>query len=154
MINLTRRQSGFTIVELLIVIALMAVIAAFLVGSFNSYARYQQYKTSVADIMLILNQTQADAKVATDDMHHGFKILSYQIVQFSGDQHIPLQSDNVVHNFDNVRFELDLSNGVDEVRINKVTGLPTATGTIDIIGTAYEATTTVTINAAGVIQYD
>ena len=148
-----KKQSGFTLIELLMVTAIFAIIAIVSISSFAQYARFQEYQRTVAEIAQVFVSVQADAQVARFDENHGVYLGTSSITQFRGDQYDISDTNNIVYNFENIVISLALTAGVDEVRLEKVSGLPSATGNINIIGTNYEATTTFSISPAGVIEY-
>jgi len=147
-------NSGFTIIELLIVIAIAVVIAGLLFGAFLQYARYQSYQQSVSEIALAVSQVQAAARVATLDQDHGLAFTANSIIQFTGSNYDVSATTNVSRTFANVQIIPTLTAGASELRLHKVTGFPNATGTVLVVGTVYPATTTFSISATGVIQYD
>ena len=147
-------NSGFTIIELVIVIAIAVVIAGLLLGTFVQYARYQNYQQSVSEIALAVSQVQAAARVATLDQDHGVAFTANSIVQFTGSNYDAFDTTNVSRTFTNVQIIPSLTDGASELRLQKVTGFPNATGTVLVVGTAYPATTTFSVSATGVIQYD
>lgn len=153
-LRIKNTNTGFTIIELLMAIAIAALIAGLLLGSFSQYARYQNYKQSVSEIAIAISQVQAAARVATLDQDHGVALTTDSIVQFAGSTYDMSDTANVSRTFTNVQIIPNLTNGVSELRLQKVTGFPNATGTILVVGTAYAATTTFSVSAAGVIQYD
>lgn len=148
------RHQGFTIIELVIVIALLAVIAGLSLQVFMQYGRYQAYQQTVSEIAFLLVQTQADARVARFDEHHGIYFSSDSITQFRGNQYNASDTNNLVTTFPGVTITPTLTGATNEIRLQKVSALPSATGTISIVGTTYPATTTFSISPAGVIEYE
>lgn len=149
-----KQSAGFTIIELIIVVSILAIMAGVTISGFLNYVRYQQYQATVATVTLELSQVQAEAKVALQDENHGFNVGTDRITFYTGDFYNALDTTNEVVVFDNVRFIPTLTNGVTDVRLGKVTGLPSATGTIEIVGTGFAATTTITLTKAGVLYYE
>jgi prepilin-type N-terminal cleavage/methylation domain-containing protein len=145
-------QQGFTLIELLVVIAIMAVLLATSVAGFRGYARYQEYDAAVAGTLTALNAARAEARAANFNSAHGVKFTSNSVTTFVGTIYNAGASTNEVLSFPNVVITTSLAGGVSELYFSPVTGLPNVTGTVMIVGNAHEATTTITINGAGVIQ--
>ena len=146
------RTSGFSLVEMLVVFAIMAVIATFAVVAFKDYARFQQYDASVATIKSTFVDARVRARSAEFDQAHGVKILASSLVIFRGSTYSAGASTNETITLTGVTLSRSLIGGTDQIVFNKLTGLPNTTGTVTIVGTGHVATTTLTITAAGVIQ--
>jgi prepilin-type N-terminal cleavage/methylation domain-containing protein len=143
---------GFTLVEVLIGLSIMVLIASFAVVGFRNYAQFQQYNQAISDVVFILNQTRLSARSAEDDAAHGVKFSSGGMTQFIGDTYVVGDPDNVLTTYGLVTLQHDLSGGVDEIVFEKLTGLPTATGTVTIEGVDFTASTTIEITSTGVVQ--
>ena len=143
---------GFTLIELLVVVTIMAILLATAIAGFRNYARYQEYDAAVAGVRTALVSAQSRARAAQSDVSHGVKFLTTSVVTFQGTTYSAGASTNTTFSFPNVRITTALTGGVTELTFSPVTGLPNVTGTITIVGTTHEATTTVTITGAGVIQ--
>lgn len=145
-------QSGFTMVELLVVVTFIVLIATFAMSGFQNYASYQQYNQAVGDVAFTVQQTRLNARSAVADEAHGIKILSDSLTQFVGTTYILGAPTNVVTTYPLVTFQPELAGGVDEIVFAKLTGLPSATGTIVTTGTSFSASTSLIISDTGVIQ--
>jgi hypothetical protein len=80
------------------------------------------------------------------------KVLNGSIVVFPGTTYSALNSANKTTTFTNVTLTPAFVGGGTEINFANLTGLPSATGTIQIIGIGHTATTTIEITAAGGIQ--
>jgi prepilin-type N-terminal cleavage/methylation domain-containing protein len=145
-------HKGFTMIELLVVITIMTVLLVSSIAGFRSYARYQEYDSAVAGTLSALNAARAEARAAVSNSARGVKFTATSVTTFTGTTYSAGASGNLVYSYPNVTITTNLSGGLTELYFNPVTGLPNVTGTVTIVGTAHEATTTITINGAGVIQ--
>lgn len=145
-------RRGFTLVEILIVISILAIIATILLTGFRNFARFQEFNQAASDVQFLLSQTRVAARSATLDSAHGIKIGSNTITTFVGDTYDAMDPDNETHTYQMVTFTPLLAGGVDEIVFAKLSGLPSATGRIMIEGTVFAATTTVEITNTSVIQ--
>lgn len=147
-----QQQLGFSLVETIIVLALIIVIATFSIIGFRNFARFQQYNQAVNDTVVLLYQTRLSARSAEENSNHGVKFLISSTTRFIGDTYDAADPMNEVAVYNSVWFETNLTGGVDEIVFNKLTGLPTATGTIVVHGKNYNASTTIEVTNAGVVQ--
>lgn len=145
-------QFGFTLVELLIVITILAIVFTFLLTGFRDFARFQEYTQAVSDVTFQLQQAQTNARSAINDTAHGVHIDADSITLFSGTTYNTSDPNNEVITYDNVVFTTNLSGGSDTIVFTELTGLAQATGTVSITGTSHTATTQVTVTTAGIIE--
>lgn len=146
------RHYGFTIIEILIVISLIAAIAGFAIAGFQNFAIYQQYNEAVGNVKSTLNQSRVSARSAIDDQTHGIKFSSNSLTQYIGDTYTAGNPTNEVVTYNLVTIQVDLTGGVDEIVFSKLSGLPSATGTVIVSGNKFSASTTIKISDSGVIQ--
>ncbi len=147
-----QKITGFSLIEMLVVFAIMAVIATFAIIAFKDYARFQQYDASVATVNSTFIDVRVRARSAEIDQAHGVKIFTSSLVVFRGSTYSAGALTNETVSFKGVNISRSLTGGTDQIVFSKLTGLPSATGTITIVGTEHVATTTLTISGAGVIQ--
>lgn len=145
-------RAGFSLIELLVVFAIMAVIATFAIIGLKDYSRYQQYDASVASVKSTFIDTRVRARSAELDQSYGVKIFTNSLVVFRGSTYSAGASTNKTVTLTGVTLSRSLAGGTDQIVFNKLTGMPSATGTVTIVGTTHVATTTLTITGAGVIQ--
>lgn len=148
----TSTQSGFTVMELLIVFSIIALIVTLLIFSFRDYARFQQFNQITQEVEFVLNQARLKARSAVDDTDYGVKIDANNLIYFSDDSFVSGDPDNQIINYQFVTLTPNLSAGVDEIIFKKITALPSATGTILINASDGTWSKTVEISATGVIQ--
>lgn len=143
---------AFTLIEVLAVIAILAIIVTISVVGFRNFASFQQYNQAVSDVTFLLNQTRLDARSAVADASHGIKIDPTSLTRFVGDAYVFGDPDNETVDYSLITFTVDLSDGGDEIIFSKLTGLPSATGTVTVTGTRFTGSTTLEITGAGVVQ--
>lgn len=144
--------AGFSLVETLVVLAILVTILGFAVIGFQNYANYQRFNSVTTDVRTALTDARGDARNAVAAEPHGIKVESTSFTVFTGDTYSVSDPDNEVTSFNNVIFYTNLTGGTDEIIFDQLTGLPSATGTITIVGTQYISTTTIEVTGTGVIQ--
>ena len=145
-------NNGFTLVEILVVLTMLAFIAGFIVIGFQNYASYQQFNQAAGDIEFALKQTRLNARSAVVDQPHGIHFSADSITQFYGGTYSAVDPSNEVIQYELVTIDPTLTGGVDTIIFGKLTGLPSATGTVVVSGTRFSASTTISITDTGVIQ--
>ena len=148
----SKQLKDFTLIEILVVISIVSALASIMMLGFQNYASYQQYNQAVGDVKFVLNQSRVNARSAVDDKSHGVKFFSNSITQYIGNPYSLSNPTNRVINYSLVTIQANLKGGVDQILFNKLTGIPSATGTIVVSGTKFLASTTIKITDTGVIQ--
>ncbi len=151
-VSMERTSAGFSLIEILVVLTIMAIIGIFAITGFKDYARFQQYDASVATAKSTFIDARVRARSAKFDQSYGVKILTNSLVVFRGSTYSAGASTNETVALTGVKLSRSLTGGTDQIVFSKLTGLPSATGTITIVGVEHVATTTLTISGAGVIQ--
>jgi type II secretory pathway pseudopilin PulG len=145
-------SKGYTIIELLVVLAVIIIATAVVMSGFRNYAKYQEYNQAVTAVRAVLQDAKLKARSSEGGQAHGVKVLSGSIIVFPGTTYSALNSANKTTTFTNVTLTPSFVGGGTELTFANLTGLPSATGTIQVVGVGYTATTTIEITAAGGIQ--
>lgn len=143
---------GFTLIELVVGVSIMALIIGFSVVGFQNYARFQQYNQAVSDVAFILDQTRLNARSSVGDAAHGVHFTTNSITQFTGDTYVMGDPDNIVTNYSLVTLDHTFTGNVDDIVFEKLSGLPSATGTVVVAGIDFSASTTISVSNTGVVQ--
>lgn len=143
---------GYTIIELLVVMAVILIVVGVTIAGFQNYTRYQSYNQAVSTVRAVLQDARMQARASEGGQAHGVKVLTNSLVVYPGTTYSAGNSANVTTTLDTVTLTPLLTAGASEVTFSNLTGLPTATGTIRIVGIGYVATTTIEISATGGIQ--
>lgn len=147
-----RRVTGYTFIELLIVLAVVSIATAFIMSGFRNYARYQEYNQAVSTVRAVLNDAHLKARSSEGGQAHSVKVLSGSLVVYPGTTYSAGNSANKTTTFNNVSLVPSFAGGVTAVTFANLTGLPSLPGVIEVVGTRHVATTSVQITAAGGIQ--
>ena len=149
-------QKGFTLVELLVVFAMMGVLTVTSMASFYLFGRNQTYKTAVSDFVASLNDARLrslnrvkPAACGAGSLE-GYRMFlppegtSYKLSVKCGGNYIPLWDKN----FPNLVTVA--AGSLNTVFFDVGTGIVTQPGVITITG--YGNSTTIDINEAGIIS--
>jgi len=140
-------MKGFTLIELMLVTALMLALGSFLFPVSASYLQTQVLEDTVNDLTAVLRRAQIQASLEKDDSAFGVKILSDEYVLFSGDSYATRSTD------EDETFALSSTlsmSGITEVVFAKLSGIPNTTGSITL--SLGETSQDITINAYGKIE--
>ena len=146
-------KKAFTLIELLIVVALFAIIAAFIVTAFKEYQQLQWYNLSVSEVRDSVNLARAQTMGGVNDTVYGIYVGTSTVELFSGPVPLVGSANNKIISFSpSVYATSSFSDGSWYVSFDRIYGTPTATGTISLIESDIGATTTFTILDSGLIQ--
>jgi prepilin-type N-terminal cleavage/methylation domain-containing protein len=151
-----RRQQGgrgFTLVELLVVLAIMAILAAVTAQGIARYGQHQQYVQFATEVQDAIAEARAKTIAGVGDTTYGVYVGTSTIEFFSGTIPVVGSAANTILEIPTyVNATSSLAGNVWYVSFVRLTGEPTATGTIVIGDRRGEATTTLTIYGSGLVQ--
>jgi prepilin-type N-terminal cleavage/methylation domain-containing protein len=147
-------MSGFTLVELLVAMAILLIVAAVTLEGFRDYARVQQYNRFVEEVGRSLQVARQQTLGSKEDTVYGVYVGTNTVEIFTGATPIVGSAANTIFNFNPDIFvaTTSLSGGAWFVTFKRVTGEPSATGTILIYSTELGKTATYTLHASGLIE--
>lgn len=148
----TNRLAGFTLIEILIVIALVGIAASFIFTGFMNYATYQRYVATETEVASLIKEARQRSLSSINDTTHGVRFASSSVTSFRGSSYSAGDPSNVVTNLFGATLSIDLTAGTDEIVFARKTGAASATGTISIIGANSIGSTTLTIEGTGLVQ--
>jgi prepilin-type N-terminal cleavage/methylation domain-containing protein len=146
--------TGFTLVEILVVLAVLLIIAAFSITAFRSMYEGSGTRTAVVEITDALREARNNALSSKGDSVYGVRIASTSVTRFPGSTYSAGNASNTTYMFEAGAMATGtlVSAGTDIV-FARLTGMPSATGTVLVTGSDGTSTTTITIGATGLIQY-
>lgn len=145
---------GFTALEILIVIAILAILLATILPSFTNFRRSSLLNTDTMNLVTLINRARLLSVSSKDDERYGIHLESGKAVLFKGDIYSASEPTNETHVFGTglTLSSIAISGGGSEVLFEKVTGATTngknATTTLLVTGTT--SSTTVLIFPTGI----
>jgi prepilin-type N-terminal cleavage/methylation domain-containing protein len=146
------KSAGFTLVELLIVVAIVAIVAGITFASFNKMRTQQALLGASEQVTTLLNQARAKTLAAEDASRWGVKLASTTVTLFKGSTYSSSAATNVVVSLTGVTiFASSLGGGATQIVFDRLTGKTANYGTITISAIADPTLTKViTIRSTGV----
>lgn len=144
-------QRGFTAIEMLVSVAIIAFLAAFTVTSLRDYTQRQRFSAESSEIERTLAEQRTRSQASIDDVVHGIRFATTSIVRFQGPNAATSTASSTI-SFSVASIQTALTGNTKEITFNKLSGIPSATGTIDIYNASLQTTTTITVYASGLIQ--
>jgi len=138
-------RKGFSLIEVLIVIAVLAVIATVVLPQFSKVRENQVLKSGVEDILSSLDKARANTLSSLHSSSYGVHFEAGQIVIFKGTSYSSGDSNNETVS---IVSPASITSGNFDVYFNRLTGAPSNTGAITITTPNYSKT--ITISATGV----
>lgn len=143
-------QRGFTIVELLVVLVIMGFLLAFSVVGVTRYAAYQTLSAEATEVYGFVRETR-EKTLADADAVFGVHIATSTITRFRGPVYDPATSTNETLTLDTVTLTPALATTNNTIYFQRLTGAPSATGTIAVQHTETGELQTIFIHASGVV---
>lgn len=149
-----RAHSGFTLIEILVSIAIVLLIMLVSVVTFKSIRDNQALKVATQDVGNALRDSRGHTLGSKGDTVYGVHIDEDAVVLFTGTTYSSTSPDNVTIPFSyGIRATSSLAGNTTEVLFSRLTGLPSATGTIVLSDADTNSSNTITVYGSGLIEY-
>ena len=149
-----RLKSGFTILELAIVIAIMATLSAIIISTFISFRKNQALEKDTEIVVQVLEQARNQTLSSKNSSVYGVHFTAPKITLFKGSSYVANDSNNqdfVLSSTDTI-LTISLAGGGSDIVFNRLTGETTQNGTIVVSSPGLSRTKTVTIYKTGVVE--
>lgn len=148
-------KKGFTIIEIVIVIAIIVVVSALIIDSFPRLNASQALSKDTAGLIAVLNQARTETLSSRNDSTYGVHISTNQLTLFMGSSYVVGDSNNVDIPFNSQVMvgSYSLQGGGSDIVFNRLTGETSQYGsiTLRLVSDATQ-TKTVNISATGIIN--
>lgn len=147
-------QRAFSLIELLVVVAILLILVAVTLQFFRQYASVQQFQRTADEVGYLLQLARQQTMASKDDTTYGVYVGTSTVELFSGTTPVPGAADNVVLAVDSgsTVATSSLSGGAWFVTFARVSGVPSATGTITVSDPVLGRTATYTLTQLGLVQ--
>lgn len=151
-LTLRCNTDGFTLVELVITVAILGLLTGIIMSTFSDYAARQQATSEINDVTRSVIEQRSRALAALDDSEHGVHVASSSITFFEGTTYSAGANGNRIISLLATDATSSFSNGLTYISFSRMTGEPSATGTIELFSSRLQSTTTITIHDSGLIE--
>jgi len=150
--RLSTRCRGFTLLELLIVIAVLGVLLAIIVPSLASFRQKSILNTETQELVTVINRARLLSVSSKNDDQFGVHFDSSHVVLFQGSAYIIGDPANETHTFDSsLTLSSTVTGGGSNVVFEKVTGATSQNATTTLLVTSTTASSTVLVYPSGIV---
>ncbi len=145
-------QKGLTLIELVVVVAIVAVLSASLIPSLLNFRRTSILNTETQELVTVINRARMLAVSSKNDQQFGVHFETGKVTLFQGATYTAGATTNEVRNFNSaVTGATTINGGGSDVLFAKVTGATNQNATTTLLVTGTTASTTVVVRQSGVV---
>lgn len=146
------KNRGFTLIEIIIVIAVIAVLISIIVIPLSNFRQKQALQNSTNSIVSILNDARTKTLAGLNNVPYSVYLENEKIILYSGTTYDSDASTNESYFFENpVTASWNLNGGSNKISFNKLAGSTSDHGTITL-SLPNGTTRIVTITSSGSIK--
>ncbi len=148
------KTKGFSILELIVVLAVMAILVAIFLNTFIVFRKNQALAKDSETIALVLNEARNLTLDSKNSSNYGVHITSSKVTFFVGNTYGAGNSGNMDYalNTTDTIITISLTGGGSDVAFQRLTGETSQNGTVTISSPGISQTKTVTIYKTGLIE--
>ena len=147
-------KSGFTVLELLVSLAIMSVLVVIVFNTFTAFRRNQALNMDTDIIIEVLRQARNQTLSSKNSSVYGVHFAPPKITLFVGANYVqnnPTNQDFVLSSSDTI-LTINLAPSGSDVVFNRLTGETVNFGTVVVSSTGISKTKTVTIYKTGLTE--
>ncbi|MFA5933885.1 MAG: prepilin-type N-terminal cleavage/methylation domain-containing protein [Candidatus Paceibacterota bacterium] len=148
-------KKGFTLIETMIVLAIIAILAGIIISSLSSFRNGQVLKNTAGEVLSILAKARSQTLSSNNSSQYGVHVLSDSITFFTGASYVFGAAGNQVTTLDPLATisSVTLAGGGSDIIFDRLTGATSQSGTLVISLVSDSAKNiTITIPATGIIS--
>lgn len=147
-------RAGFTFVEILVVIAIIALFAVVSIGTFRSMYHNSAQKTAVLEIADALRDSRNNTLGAANDSVYGVHVGTTSVTRFTGSSYVAGAATNETYVFEGgVSATGTIVTSGTDIVFARLTGVPSAVGTIVVEDSDLTSSTSVVLYKTGLVEY-
>lgn len=147
---------GFTLLEILMVVAIMGILVTIIITSFSTLNKAQALDKSARQGASILNQARMLTLSSKEDSVYGVHFESSEITLFKGGSYSSNDPDNIISPLNSIVSitNINLSGGGVDVIFGRLTGNTNTPGTVTFSLDSSTATKTISVSGTGLIEIE
>jgi len=142
-------KKGFTVIELLIVIAVLGIILSIVLPQFSKIKENQVLKNGVADVLSSINKARSQTLSSLNSSEYGVHFQSDRVIIFKGTSFDSGAGDNETINIISPATisTITILGGGEDIYFNRLSGTPSTTGSVVVSSANFSKT--IVISATG-----
>ena len=142
-------KEGYTIVEILIVLSVLALVIAVFLPSFQKIREGQVLKNAASEVFSALDKARSQGLASYNSLEYGVHFETNKITIFSGTIYSSSATDNldIAITLPAYISAITLTGGAVDLYFDRLSGAPNKTGTITVSNSSLSKT--ITISATG-----
>jgi|SRR3989344_5663858 len=147
-------KTGFTILEMLAVITILAILGAILVGSLSVFNKSQALSLDVEQVMSVIEQARNQTLTSKGGSQYGVHFEATRFILFAGSTYSAQDPNNQIFMLNplNTVQSVTFTGGGTNVIFTRLTGDTLQNGSIVLSSASLGKTKTVTIHKTGLIE--
>lgn len=142
-------KKGYTILEILIVLSVLAVLLAVFLPSFSKIRENQVLKNAASEVFSAIDKARSQGLSSYNSSEYGVHFEDHKIVIFQGTVYSPTDSNNEKILITSPAYisSVNLTGGAVDIYFDRLSGAPSKTGTITV--STPSASKTITVSDTG-----
>ena len=148
-------KHGFTLVELLVVVAIMSVVSMIIFNTFVTFKTNQALNMDTDTVVEVLRQARNQTLTSKNSSSYGVHFSSTKVTLFVGTSYIvgsPTNQDFILSSTDTI-LTISLAPSGSDVVFDRLTGETVNYGTVVVSSPGISKSKTVTIYKTGLMEY-
>lgn len=129
-----QKKNGFTVLELLMVVAIVGVLAAIISLPFSKFRNAQALQNSTNAVVALLNSARTKTLAAVNNTSYSVRIESSRAILYTGTTYSASEQTNEIVTYESpvTLSSISLNGGGSEVKFNRLKGTTSQYGTITL----------------------
>ena len=146
-------KKGISLVEVLFIIGIVVLMAVISYPQFSKIKSLQVVKSAGGDVISSLEKAQSQTRASLNSSAYGVHFQSDKIIIFKGTTFSANDGNNQAINIISPATisNISLTGGASDIYFNRLTGKPSASGTVTISVASASVSKTITISATGAV---
>lgn len=142
-------KKGFTLIEILLVLAIMVILASIILPSFGKMRENQVLKSTTSEVISVIDKARSQSLSSVGSSEYGVHFQTDKIVLFKGITYSSSDAENedIILTIPATISTISLTGGAVDVYFDRLSGAPSKSGTIVI--SVSSLSKTITISATG-----
>lgn len=148
-------RKGFSLTEILIVVAISIVLLTIVVSAFSGFNKNQSLNSTVSEVTSVLNEARALTLASYDNKAYGVHFQSDKVILFKGNSFSSSDPSNKTTTISSKISisDITLSGGGDNIIFQRLTGKTSQNGTITLsLISDPSKSKTITVEVSGIIE--